>query len=230
MPVNNTSSLAGPFIPNGVTTIFPFAFNAPLPSDVAVLDGNGAVVSSALYTVSLYEGDGGTVMFGAAPTAAQYAQLYIALVPSYAQTADFTNAGPTYNPAQLTAALDGLASRIIALKGETDRAVKVPRGATPVDVADIEALVSAVLALTGPLYGTTALGLAATASGEEFAVDQGNGTAAIYLNNAGAALLTRTIIISPSADSAAGLIGTASGQNLQVVLDGILSRLTAGGL
>lgn len=128
MPVNNTSSLAGPFIPNGTTTIFPFAFNAQQVSDVAVYDGDGATVSSALYTVALYEGDGGTVTFGTAPTSAQFAQLYIALVPSFAQTADFTNAGPTYNPAQLTAALDAISTRIIALKAEVDRSLKVRRG------------------------------------------------------------------------------------------------------
>lgn len=128
MPVNNTTSLAGPFIPNGTTTIFPFAFNAQQVSDVAVYDGDGATVSSALYTVALYEGDGGTVTFETAPTSAQFAQLYIALVPSFAQTADFTNAGPTYNPAQLTAALDAISTRLIALKAEVDRALKVRRG------------------------------------------------------------------------------------------------------
>lgn len=128
MPINNTSSLAGPFVPNGSTTIFPFAFNAQLPSDVAVFDGAGVAVSSALYTVALYEGDGGTVTFGTAPTLAAYPQLYIALVPSFAQSADFTNAGPSYNPAQLTAALDAISSRILALKGDVDRSLKAPLG------------------------------------------------------------------------------------------------------
>jgi hypothetical protein len=131
MPVTNTSSLAGPFFPNGSTTIFPFAFNAQLPSDVSVFDGNGSLVSPALYTVALYEGDGGTVTFGTAPTAAAFPELFVALVPSFAQTADFTNTGPTYNPLQLTAALDSLATRIIALKGEADRAVKAPIGEVP---------------------------------------------------------------------------------------------------
>lgn len=128
MPVTNETSLAGPFLPNGSTTIFTFAFNAQLASDVAVFDGDGAQVSSALYTVALYEGDGGTVTFTVAPTALQYPELFIALVPSFAQTADFTNAGPSYNPVQLTAALDALASRIIAVKGEADRSFKAPRG------------------------------------------------------------------------------------------------------
>lgn len=128
MPVTNTSSLAGPFIPNGSTTIFPFAFNAALPGDVSVFDGDGETVSPGLYTVNLYEGDGGTVTFSTAPTLAQFAQLYIALVPSFAQTADFTNSGPTYNPAQLTAALDAISSRVIALKGEVGRSIKVGFG------------------------------------------------------------------------------------------------------
>lgn len=135
MPVLNTSSLAGPFTPNGSTTVFPFGFNAQLVSDVAVFDGNGALVPSALYTVALNAGDGGTVTFGTAPTALQFPQLYIALVPSFAQEADFTNTGPTYNPAQLTAALDAAASRIIALKGDVDRSILAPRGESGLQLA-----------------------------------------------------------------------------------------------
>ena len=226
MPVNNTTSLAGPFIPNGSTTIFPFGFNATLPSDVAVFDGAGNVVSSALYTVALYDGDGGTVTFGTAPTAVDYPQLFVALVPSFAQTADFTNAGPTYNPAQLTAALDALATRIIAVKGEVDRAVKVARGQTPVDAEDITALVQVAIAATGPIYPSTVTGLAATADGEEFTVDNSDGTGSIYLNNAGAAVLVREIIMDPSAETAAALIGTTAGA-LQTVLDDIGTRLAA---
>lgn len=128
MPVINTSSLAGPFIPNGVTTIFPFAFNAAQPSDVSVFDGDGALISPALFTVSLYEGEGGTVTFAIAPAAADYPKLWIALTPSFSQTADFTNAGPTYDPAQVTAALDAISAHIIALKGEVGRSIKLGFG------------------------------------------------------------------------------------------------------
>jgi hypothetical protein len=49
--------------------------------------------------------------------------------------------------------------------------------------------------------------LAATPNGKEFAVDNGDGTASIYLNNAGVAVLRRTIIIDPSAPSSASLLG-----------------------
>jgi hypothetical protein len=226
MPVNNTSALAGPFIPNGFTTIFPFAFNAALPTDVKVYDGSDNLLSSALYTVALYDGDGGTVTFGTAPTAAAYPELFIVLEPSYAQTADFTNAGPTYNPVQLTAALDALASRIIGLKGLVDRSVKVGLGETPVDVADITALVSIALALTGPLYASTALGLGLTPPGSEFTVDDGDGTGSIYLNNAGVAVKTRDVILNPLASIAAAFIGTTEGL-LQNVLDDFEARIAA---
>jgi hypothetical protein len=187
MPVNNTTSLAGPFTPNGSTTIFPFAFNAQLASDVAVFDGNGALVSSALYTVGLYEGDGGTVTFSTAPTALQFPQLYIALVPSFAQTADFTNGGPSYNPAQLTATLDALASRIIALKGDVDRSLKTPLG---------EAL--------------TRMPAQATRAGKFLAFDAGGNPVA-----AGGTGADGTLRSDMAASGGAALVGKVGGGSLQ---------------
>lgn len=251
MPVNNTSSLAGPFTPNGVTTVFPFAFNAALTSDVAVFDGEGAQVPSALYTVALYEGDGGTVTFSTAPSAATYAQLYIALVPSFAQTADFTNAGPVYNPVQLTAALDAIATRIIAVKGSADRALKMPLGVDGLEVDEIAegqvlarvggkltgidesssasavaAATSAAIAqaITGPLYGSIAAGLAATSDTDEFAVDNGDGTATIYLNNAGSEVERRTIVIDPANAGTAALLGVSGSGTVQSVIDETITR------
>jgi hypothetical protein len=74
-------------------------------------------------------------------------------------------------------------------------------------------------ALGGTLYLSISAGLAATQNGQEFAVDNGDGTASIYLNNAGAAVLRRTIIIDPSAPSSASLIGAAGGVTVQDALN-----------
>ncbi len=103
-------------------------------------------------------------------------------------------------------------------------------------VADLDSQLAQVsaetaMAFSGPLYGTTALGLAATPLGEEFAVDLADGSAAIYINSAGTAVFTRNVIIAPAAPGAAALIGTTSpGGNVQAALDAIIARLVAGGL
>jgi hypothetical protein len=74
---------------------------------------------------------------------------------------------------------------------------------------------SIAVAASGPLYGSIAAGLAATADQDEFAVDNGDGTASIYLDNAGSEVLRRTIIIDPANAGTAALLGTADGGNVQ---------------
>lgn len=120
--------------------------------------------------------------------------------------------------ADVEAALDAAsAAAANALVSETNAEAQVALAAAQVDLA--EAFANIAQAVTGPLYASTALGLAATVDGEEFAVDNTDGTAGIYINSGGTAFLTRTIIIDPAADGTAALIGTASGDDLQTVLD-----------
>lgn len=59
--------------------------------------------------------------------------------------------------------------------------------------ADAAASAASAEAAAGPTYASTAAGLAATTSGESFAVNPGDGTVAIYLNNAGTAVLQRSL-------------------------------------
>ena len=94
-------------------------------------------------------------------------------------------------------------------------------------IAD-EAAISAQIAqaLSGPLYANIADGLAGTDNGDEFAVDNEDGTATIYLNSSGSEVERRTIIIDPSNAGTAALIGTDDG-DLQTVLNDFLDRLTA---
>lgn len=88
------------------------------------------------------------------------------------------------------------------------------------DADDARAAAIVAQAFTGPLYGDTATGLAATVDGEGFAVDEFDGTASVYLNQLGVATFIRPIIIDPSNPGTAALIGTTGG-NLQSVLDGM---------
>jgi len=105
-----------------------------------------------------------------------------------------------------------------ALIAQTAAEAQVALAAAQVDLAAQAALVAQ--AFTGPLYASSALGLAATVSGESFAVDNGDGTADVFLNVAGSAVLQRTIITDPSNSGTAALIGTTGG-DLQSVLDAI---------
>jgi hypothetical protein len=85
-------------------------------------------------------------------------------------------------------------------------------------------------AASGPTYTTTALGIAATTAGQNFAVNNGDGTVSIYQNVAGVAVLQRQLATSAALAAVTGatLIGTASGDNLQAALDSLTScrRLT----
>lgn len=63
------------------------------------------------------------------------------------------------------------------------------------ETARIEAAASAAYAesMTGPTYASTAAGLAATSDGEGFAVDNGDGTVTVYINDGGSAVEQRTL-------------------------------------
>src|SRR3546814_10095910 len=60
--------------------------------------------------------------------------------------------------------------------------------------ADAAALSEATAeSAAGPTYSDTSAGLAATTNGQSFAVDNGDGTVTIYLNDGGVAVAQRTI-------------------------------------
>lgn len=63
------------------------------------------------------------------------------------------------------------------------------------EAARIEAAASAAYAesMTGPSYANAAAGLAATSDGQGFAVDNGDGTVTVYLNDGGVAAEQRTL-------------------------------------
>lgn len=62
-------------------------------------------------------------------------------------------------------------------------------------------------AYTGPLYASEAAGLAGTVDGDQFAVYNGDNTATVFINNAGAADPQRNIILDLGNSGSASLIG-----------------------
>jgi len=100
--------------------------------------------------------------------------------------------------------------RIVSAVANDDLSfVKDSIAATSENVAS--AAISAALAesVSGPTYASTAAGLAATASGGYFAVDNGDGTVTIYLNDAGTAVAQRTLATTAAlaGTGGAGIIG-----------------------
>lgn len=83
-----------------------------------------------------------------------------------------------------------------------------------------------------PIYANTTLGLAGTVNNEEFAVDNGDDTATIYLNSSGSAVEQRVIILDPRAAGSAALIGSNDGASgsLWTTVAGFITylRSTAG--
>lgn len=128
MPVSSENSIAGPYSPNGETTSFAFEFKAASAGEVIAVDGDGNIISTALYSVTLDADEGGTLTFGAAPQASAYPVLYVVSEPELTQPSDFDNTGPSFNPAALTRALDRAAIRDNKLKRDIDRSVKLPFG------------------------------------------------------------------------------------------------------
>lgn len=133
MTVTSTAASSGPFVPNGVTTAFPYTFHARAGSELRVVI-DGATVSNLLYTVAVdADFEGGTVNFLTAPTGSA---LYIRSEPSFTQSIQFENSGP-FLPETHDEALDRAAVRIIFLKDRSDRSIRAPVGETMDDLPSI---------------------------------------------------------------------------------------------
>jgi hypothetical protein len=128
MPVSSETSISGPYYPNGSTKSFAFDFKATAANEVVAVDQSGGVISPSLYSVTLAVDEGGTLTFNAAPEAADYPTIYVLSEPELTQPADFDNAGPSFNPAALTRALDRAAIRDNRLKRDIDLSVRLPFG------------------------------------------------------------------------------------------------------
>ena len=138
MTIEVASAISTAYLPNGSTKAFPFNFGVNGADQIAVIDGDAVELSSSLYTVSLdSDGEGGTVTFTTAPIAADYPAIYIVSDPDYKQLADFSNTGPSYDPEELTKAIDEAAVRDLHLRWLLGRALKVAPGVTPPEIGTI---------------------------------------------------------------------------------------------
>ena len=137
MTVNNTTTTAGPYTPNGVAATFPFSFKAVTASDVEVVlvssSGAETVLSPLLYAVTLNApgvsfGNGGSVVF-ITPPASTSSKLYVRLNPSFSQLVNFENQG-SFKAENHTLALDAAALRDLFLRDRLGRSFLVPPGET----------------------------------------------------------------------------------------------------
>jgi hypothetical protein len=126
MTVSTIAGYAGPYLPNGVTTAFPFTFNVGSAAEVQVFLDDAEVSTGFTVTINTDQASnpGGTVTFASAP---EGTSLVIASDPDFTQEIAFTNSGPFLASAHDEVA-DQAARKAIALKRESDRAFKVPVG------------------------------------------------------------------------------------------------------
>ena len=95
MAVTVNSALAGPYLTNGATTVFPFDFKVIAGEELSVFvrdsDGVDTVLSADLYDVSVLA-QGGSITFPYAPVAGK--ELYVVARPSPLQDIAFARGSP----------------------------------------------------------------------------------------------------------------------------------------
>lgn len=130
MAVETTNALSGPFIPNGVTTTFPFTFTAPSADEVDVMlrAADGTETLAVGYAVTLNPSGGGSVVFSVAPAAGP--ELYILLEPFFTQQIQFEN-GSGWLAEPVNEVADRSAARDQVLRREIGRSLRMPLGEDP---------------------------------------------------------------------------------------------------
>jgi hypothetical protein len=119
MAISNTTASAGPFTPNGSTTVFPYTFAALSASEIKVVRINSAGAQTVLSGwTATYGVNGGSVTFTTAPAAGD--PITILSNPSFAQQVDFQNQG-AFLPGTLNGALDRGVIRDIYLKDQVSQ-------------------------------------------------------------------------------------------------------------
>lgn len=127
MAIETDIDFSGPYLTNGLTTVFPFGFVAPSAEEISVMlyDANGVETVATGYTAILHPDGGGSITFGLAPAAGF--QLFIALEPVFTQPVTFEN-GSAWLAEPVNEVADRAALRDIWLRGRAERALQVPFG------------------------------------------------------------------------------------------------------
>lgn len=143
MTISSEVRKAGPYVGNGVTTAFPFAFKVFTASDVLViltdLSGVETTLAGADYGVALsanQESSPGGTVTKASPLVSNYLLTITSRVPTL-QPLDLTNHGGFY-PKVINAAFDRLTILVQQTEETVSRAVTVPisSGLTPDELKD----------------------------------------------------------------------------------------------
>lgn len=122
----------GPYVPNGLTTDFPFTFAVVASTDLSV-DLDGSTLSPNLYTVTVNEGGGGTVHMLSAPVGSE---LFVYLNPDFGQQANFESGGP-FLASVVEESYDKGVLRDQYLRGQIEQTIRVPLGDTPPTYAEL---------------------------------------------------------------------------------------------
>lgn len=137
MTINTEDRKDGPYIGNGVTTVFPFNFKVFTSADLYVVlallstGGETVLALTTNYTVSL-NADQNVSPGGTITTLTTYASTHSVTItsniPNY-QTMDLTNQGGFY-PSVITTALDKATIQIQQLAEQNDRSLTLPISST----------------------------------------------------------------------------------------------------
>lgn len=138
MAVSTDNAFSGPYLTNGVTTVFPFTFTAPSADEVDVVLRNASgvdTVATGFTTTLLPGGVGGSVAFAAPP--APGFQLFVLLEPEFTQNIAFEN-GSAWRAEPVNEGYDRSALRDQALKRDVDRGLKAPVGESGFTLPDAQ--------------------------------------------------------------------------------------------
>lgn len=140
MSVTSTAVRSGPFTPNGVTTVFPFSFQAASSSELKVyrvsIIGTVTDIPSG-YDVNLETDHTGSVTFTTAPAAGETGDvIYVESNPLFTQALEIENQG-AFLASVHEEGFDRSAARDLVLKDMGDRALKVGPGQDPIDFQDV---------------------------------------------------------------------------------------------
>lgn len=138
MAVSTDNAFSGPYLTNGVTTVFPFTFTAPSADEVDVVLRNASgvdTVATGFTTTLLPGGVGGSVAFATPP--APGFQLFVLLEPEFTQNIAFEN-GSAWRAEPVNEGYDRSALRDQALKRDVDRGLKAPVGESGFTLPDAQ--------------------------------------------------------------------------------------------
>lgn len=121
---------------------------------------------------------------------------------------------------------------VIVHFGENTVGAMAARAEAQVSAASAEVSAAYAESMTGPTYADTSAGLAATTDGEGFAVDNGDGTVTVYLNDGGSAVEQRTLATTTALASSTGaeMMGVGNDRTQADVNAEVVSVFGPGGI